>query len=229
MIVNGIDIKKYSARLLKKDIQLTEIDNYVEWLDGSLLPLKLKEIKTFRDVKLEIAVKTDTFENSLMQCSNLLNQLKDCNVRFKDMEGLHRLYITSHEEVKFVRTRTIRLFVEFIGYYYKEEPEFTLEGREGSIFVPGNIKTPAIVEIIPKINLIDLSIKGLGEDITIKNLKANVPIIINGEDCTILESDKNKFNETDMWEFPYLVPGTNQISIDKDNVDIKIKYKSRWI
>lgn len=229
MIINGANIREYSAILLKKDIQLTEIDNYVEWLDGALLPLKLKERKTFRNVKLEIVVKTESLEENLKQCSKLLNELKDCHVKFKDIEGIHRLYLTSHERVNFVRTKTSRFFVEFIGYYYKIEPDFTLEGKEGSIFVPGNIKTPAIVEVTPLINLIDLNITGLGEDITVKNLKANIPVIINGEKGLITEQGKNKFNETDMWEFPYLSPGTNQISIDKDNVDIKIKYKSRWI
>lgn len=229
MIINDVDIREYSAILLKKDIQLTEIDNYVEWLDGSLLPLKLKERKTFRSVKLEIVVKTENLEENLKQCSNLLNQLKDCHVKFKGIEGIHRLYMTSHERVNFVRTKTSRFFVEFIGYYYKEEPEFISEDRRGSLFVPGNTKTPAIVEVTPLINLIDLKITGLGEDITVRNLKANIPVIINGEKGLITERGKNKFNETDMWEFPYLSPGKNTISIDKDNVDIKIKYKSRWI
>ncbi len=229
MIVNNIDISKYNAKLLKKDIQISEIESKVDWISNSLLPLKLAEKTTVRRVELEILVKTDTLDENIIQCSNIINLLKDSDIKFKDMEGYHRLYMTNHERVKSVRLETSRLFVELAGYYYEEEPEFILEGRTGSLYVDGNAETPAIVEVIPTINMIDITIRGLGEDMIIKNLKANTPIIIDGEKVLITEGGKNKFKETDIWGFPYLSPGTNKITIDKDNVNVKIKYKSRWI
>ncbi len=229
MIVNNIDISKYDGKLLKKDIQLSEVQNKVDWISNSLLPLKLAEKSTVRKVELEILVKTDTLDENITQCSNIINLLKDSDIKFKDMEGYHRLYMTNHERVKSVRLETSRLFVELIGCYYKNEPEFILEGKSGSLYVDGNTETPAVVEILPLANMIDIVIKGLGEDITIKNLKKDKKIIIDGEKELVTEEGKNKFGETDMWGFPYLVPGENKISINKDNVNVKIKYKSRWI
>lgn len=229
MIVNNIDISQFDAKLLKKDIQLSEVQNKFEWIEGSLLPLKLREREVFRVVTLEILVKTETLEDNIKQCSSIINLLKDCDVEFEDMKGKHKLYMIEHERTKSVRLETSRLFVELAGYYYEEEPEFTLEGRTGSIFVPGNMETQAVVTITPQLNMIDLTIKGLGNDIIIRNLKSNTPIVIDGEKGLITEGAKNKFGETDMWGFPYLKPGRNTVSINKDNVNVKIKYKSRWI
>lgn len=39
----------------------------------------------------------------------------------------------------------------------------------------------------------------------------------------------NKYGDTDMWDFPRLNPGTNTITVNKNNCDIKIKYKPRYI
>jgi len=32
-----------------------------------------------------------------------------------------------------------------------------------------------------------------------------------------------------MWGFPKLIPGENTITVDKDSVDITIKYKPRYV
>ncbi|MFR4584880.1 phage distal tail protein, partial [Clostridium cadaveris] len=65
--------------------------------------------------------------------------------------------------------------------------------------------------------------------ITIKNLTAGKKVIINGEDGTVLENGINKFGDTELWEWPRLLPGSNTITVSKNSCDITIKYKPRYI
>jgi phage-related protein len=119
----------------------------------------------------------------------------------------------------------------FSGYAYKAAITETLNHVSSkTINVPGNLATDAIVTVTVPIDTISITLTGLGEDpITIKNLKVNVPRIINGEDGTVLEGTTNKFGDTDLWEFPSLQPGSNTIGVSTANCIVEIKYKPRWI
>ncbi|WP_042682541.1 phage distal tail protein [Anaerosalibacter massiliensis] len=229
MKINNKDTKEFGAILLDYNIDNSELITYDDWLDNSFSPSTHRQVFKFSYLECEFLFQQKNDDLAEMMISNFIKHSSTAEITIDDLSRTYKGVLDEADKEKIVKGKYELRLKWKCEYSFKIESDFILEGREGSIFVPGNIKTPAIVEIIPKINLIDLSIKGLGEDITIKNLKANVPVIINSEDGLITENGKNKFNETDMWEFPYLVPGTNQISIDKDNVDIKIKYKSRWI
>ena len=98
------------------------------------------------------------------------------------------------------------------------------------INVNGNLTTPAIIEIIPTIDLVDITIEGLADDpIIIKNLTADKKVIVDGELQKVTVDGVNKYGDTDMWDFPRLQPGANTIIVNKNNCDIKIKYKPRYI
>lgn len=76
----------------------------------------------------------------------------------------------------------------------------------------------------------EVTITGLTKDaIKIKNLVENKKIIIDGEKNIVTEDGLNKFKDTDMWEFPYLEQGENTIRIDKNNINVTIKYRTRFI
>ncbi|MGL5559195.1 MAG: phage distal tail protein, partial [Paraclostridium dentum] len=99
-----------------------------------------------------------------------------------------------------------------------------------TIDVTGNIKVPIKLEIAPVIDMIDLKITGLSEDpLIVKNLKGNKTIIIDGIEGTVTQDGINKFEDTDMWEFPFLVQGKNNILLSKDTCNITIKYNPRYI
>ena len=100
--------------------------------------------------------------------------------------------------------------------------------KSKTINVNGNTKVPCTGEITPSIDMIDLTITGVSEDpIVVRNLKGNKTIIIDGIEGTVLQEGENKFADTDMWEFPFLVPGTNTITVNKDTCNITIKYNIR--
>lgn len=99
-----------------------------------------------------------------------------------------------------------------------------------TILVDGNMSTPATIEIVPIADIIDIQLEGLAYDpIVIKNLKANKTVIIDGELQKVTVDGVNKYGDTDMWEFPRLTPGANSIKVSRNNCNIKIKYKPRFI
>ena len=67
------------------------------------------------------------------------------------------------------------------------------------------------------------------DPIIIINLTANKTVILDGELQKVTVDGVNKYGDTDMWDFPRLKPGANKITVSKNNCDIKIKYKPRFI
>ena len=123
-----------------------------------------------------------------------------------------------------------RLNLSFIGYEHGEEVIIDANRvQETIINNEGNNKTPIIMELLPSAASADLTISGLtDEPFTIKNLKQGKKIIINSEVGTITQEGINKFDDFETWEFPFLVPGENRITISKSICDITIKYKPMY-
>lgn len=113
----------------------------------------------------------------------------------------------------------------------------TLESK--TIKVNGDYETPCIIELIPTGDILTYLLKacardpvtGEPEDILIKNLRQGKKVVIDGENCTVTEDGKNKFADTEMWEFPSLVPGENTLAFVSSSVpcEVTIKYKPRYI
>lgn len=113
----------------------------------------------------------------------------------------------------------------------------TVSGK--TIGVQGDYETPCIIELLPSGAITAYTIKGAArdpvtgeaEDIIIKNLTAGKKVIIDGESCTVTEDGVNKYADTEMWEFPTLVPGSNVLTFVSSSVlcDVIIKYKPRYI
>lgn len=230
MLINNIDIANFKAVLLSKDIQTSEILTYDDWLRNSLDPLYVGKKERYKPIKLRLYIEDVNDETVLNHISNLVKQFEKCTLKFEDLSFYYDATIvnTSHEEIV---TGAFILEVELkSGYAYKiEVVETANRVSNKTINVGGNSNTPAIVEITPSANLIDLVVTGLGEPFTINNLTAEQKIIINSEDGTVTQNGDNKFLDYDGWEFPRLVPGANLITFSQVNCDINIKYKPRWI
>jgi len=229
MLINNRDIEEFGATLLDYEIENSEIITYDDWLDGSFTPETHRQEFKFSYMNCEFLINQKSDDLAEVAMSNFL---KHSSSAILDIECLSRKYkgvIESVEKEQITRG-VYELIVKWkCEYSFEDESEVTLTDRTANIHVPGNMKTPAIVEITPTLNLIDLSIKGLGEDILLKNLTADKKIIIDGKKGEVTESGVNKYKDYDSWGFPYLNPGNNNVSINKDNINMKIRYKPRWI
>lgn len=116
--------------------------------------------------------------------------------------------------------------------------EVTMNKSQGQVITADTVvPTPVIIVITPTFNITSMQLKGVatstttGKDspIIIKNVQDGQAITIDGEACTVKQGNANKFNDTDMWEFPTFKPGSNSIICDNNKCNITFKYRARYI
>lgn len=230
MQVNGIDISVFAAKQLKADIQPSSINITKEWLKKSLSPLFLSSDVSYKQINIEILFKGNSRDEILRSISNFTSKLIN-EVELK-IDGYCSNYKATLSSLSTKKTKSKCFYtveLEFLGFEYGDLITETAN-RIGTktINVTGNSETPAIIEITPSTNIIDITVTGAGDPFTIKNLTASQKVIINGEDGTVTENGVNKFCDFDGWGFPKLSPGANTLNFSQVNCDISIKYKPRW-
>ena len=231
MNIDGVDIKSFGAILMDKTIQPASLEQIYSWNRNSIIPIHLDGKFTFNILEIKLYFKGVNEDDLKSKISAFINNVKECTIQFDDSfhyKGFLEGTPTSENTLK---NNTKKITIRFLACCFKSDvTEIINRITSKTINVAGNLETPAIVEIIPSIALVDLTITGLGDDpIKIKNITASKKIIINGEDGTVIVDGANKYGDTEMWGFPSLKPGVNTITVDKSSVDITIKYKPRYI
>jgi len=232
MLINTIDISNFGAKQLKVDIQTSQLDNESEWLNKTLSPIFLENKIKFKDIKVELIFKGDSRDIILKNISNLMSKLtKEVDLKLDGYSNRYKCILTGNETVKTTSKKAYKKNLEFVGYEYSDELTETMNRiTTKTINVLGNTKTPCIVEITPSVSIIDIVITGVSDGpMTIRNLTGGKKVVIDGEEGIVTVDGANKFDDTDMWEFPRLKAGSNTITVTRNNVDILIKYKPRFI
>ena len=232
MLIDNTNIKILNAVLMEKNIQPSsiELDGEYLWLSKSLSPIFPKQKFKFTSIEIKLYLKGKSESDVKNKVGLLIDKCKECNLNFED-DFYYKTFLINSNTENTLRKDTKKLNLSFIGYSYKEEvTEVMNRITSKTINVSGNLETPAIVEITPTTALADITLEGLADDpIIIKNLTANKTVVLDGELQKVTVDGMNKYGDTDMWDFPRLNPGTNTITVNKNNCDIKIKYKPRYI
>lgn len=192
---------------------------------------KLVLRKEYQDniLDLEFYIKASSYNAVYEIASNLIKELTECTIKFDDMKNFNGSIVT-HNLDKFIQKKKQILKVQLVGDCYDDEISITANRvLSKTLNISGNDISPAIVEITPSINLINLTVTGFTDSFTIRNLTANQKVIVNGEDGIVTQNGVNKFLDWDGWEFPNINPGSNTITFSQSSCDITIKYKPRWI
>lgn len=233
MLINNIDISKYNARVLDVNIQNSSISNLSDLdIKKKLLPLFLKSKVALNNITVTLLINSLDKRQYYLDKSNLLsNMLESFDIYFKDRNLKFKCVLVNQADQPSLRQIRGRFQLTFIGYNLENEVIESINRiTSKTVDAFGNYKAPIIMEITPVIDIIDLKITGLSEDpLIVKNLKGTKTIIIDGINGTVTQDGINKFNDTDMWEFPFLVPGKNNITLSKDTCNITIKYNPRYI
>lgn len=232
MLINNVDIKKYNATQLSVDFA-TSVSNSSEWQDNVILPYMFESKFKYNSINIDLIFKGNNRDEILKNISCfLMSMKKPFELKIDGYADNYKCYLFNYSSTKSVNDKKYKVTINLYGYQYTDEKvkEFN-KTSQVAIMVGGNTETPAIIEITPTIDFVDLTLTGLSlSPIKINNLHSGKKIILNGEDCTVLEDGTgNKFRDTEMWEFPYLKVGTNNITADKNSCNITIKYKERWI
>lgn len=207
MLINNIDIANFNARILEVDIQNSSIETNKDiTILKDLFPLFFSSKVGLNTIKVTLLVNSLDKRQYYLDKSNLLKNLIDpFELNFKDRNLKFKCVLAEHMDQASLKQIRGRLQLTMYGYNIENEViEVLNKISSKTINVKGNYKVPCLLEITPSIDLIDLSIAGTSEDIiTIKNLQANKKIIVDGKEGTITQEGKNKFADTDMWEFPF--------------------------
>ena len=105
------------------------------------------------------------------------------------------------------------------------------DGETFKIENNGTAAAPCRVTIIPKNDIMLLTIEGLSEEkIKVEKIKSGQALVIDGIDKTITLDGNEAFDLYDAWEFPKLQPGTNTVKItNADVMTLSIEYQPRYI
>ncbi|MBS6509712.1 MAG: phage tail family protein [Paraclostridium bifermentans] len=233
MLINNIDISKYNARVLDVNIQNSSISNLSDSdMKNKLIPILLNSQVYLNNITVTLLINSLDKKQYYLDKSNLISiMLEPFDIYFKDRNLKFKCVLVNQADQASLRQIRGRFQLTFIGYNLENEITETFNKTTyKTIDVHGTSKIPIVMEITPSIDMTDLKINGVSDDpLVVKNLKANKKIIIDGIGGTVLQDGINKFEDTDMWEFPFLVPGKNNISASKDTCNITIKYNPRFI
>ena len=193
MLVNNIDIADFKAELLKKDIQTAEVTIYDDWLRQSNTPLFLGKKEKYKKITIQLFIEDANEEMCLINISNLTKQFEKCIIKFDDLSFHYDCTLVSntHREIEgdlYIYVLDVELRS---GSADGTEVSVTAKQVDSiSINVLGNLPTPAIIEIMPLTDIPSITLTGFTKrPIEVKNLLANVPITIDGEKCTVTETD----------------------------------------
>lgn len=105
------------------------------------------------------------------------------------------------------------------------------DGSSFSVVNNGTAAAPCRLTIIPKNDLMLITIEGLSkEPITMERIQKNQILIIDGIDRVVTIDGVNAFEQYNGWELPKLQPGINNVKItNADLMVISIEYQARYI
>ena len=108
---------------------------------------------------------------------------------------------------------------------------FNDEGTGFSVNNTGTAPSPCVITLVPRVNLLNITITGLSENpIVINNINANNIAVINGENRTFTVDGVEAWDKYNGWQFPRLQPGINNITISNGSqLEIEIAYNARYI
>lgn len=230
MLVNNININTFKAKLLKTDIQAPNIIDNSEWIEAALTPTYITSIYKYKAVKLTILFKADNKNELLQHVNKFIYLFKDAVTLTLDgytNKFLCKLTGSNINKAGSVKNCTIDLNLNAIEY--SDEKSVSITTKTHTINYAGLEDTPAILEFTSTVDQIDAIITGLTDTpITIRNIRANQTITIDGDTGLIVAQGVSKFNDVDIWQLPKLKPLNNNITINKDNITLVVKYKERY-
>lgn len=240
MKINGWDICEADARQWNVTFDHCDIENNSEWVAGAMSPVLLGSTVSFKTLKLTLLVKGNGREGIVLNRSLILSKLLTPSVLELDgyshfFKGVLTKASTTEQGTK-KRIHTMAL--EFSCYEYGEEQAITRNKLKSfKVNNPGNLTTPARIEITPTVGLATLTITGIvrnartGVDlpVTVKTLTTDKKIVLDGETGLITEDGVLKSGDVETYGLPSLLPGTNTITLDNGFVNVTVKFKPRYM
>lgn len=105
------------------------------------------------------------------------------------------------------------LLVTLVLYAVRRLPLVSVDftGKTLQLDNPGAVASGLRIILTPTKKITSMQVG----DVTVKNLAANVPFVIDGLSGTVTADGENRFADTDLTQFPQIQPGENEISLSQ--------------
>ena len=105
------------------------------------------------------------------------------------------------------------LLVTLVLYAVRRLPLVSVDfaGKTLQLDNPGAVASGLRITLTPTKKITSMQVG----DVTVKNLAANVPFVIDGLSGTVTADGENRFADTDLTQFPQIQPGENEISLSQ--------------
>lgn len=239
MLIGTWDISEADARQWNVTPGFHSISNDSEWVRGSPAPAMFKNEIGFKPLKIVVLIKNDGGRQVILErCSKILSHLLEPTEL--TLDGFeHKFYgiLTKHTHEETVMKRWHKLTLEFNCYEFGNEIAQTASSvTDITINNPGNILTPAVIEITPQVGAASIILTGVCRD---TNTGADLPVVINeletgkvialdGESGLITQDGSLK-TDVEIWSLPTLLPGENKITVTSNRMDIAVRFRPRFM
>lgn len=224
--INNKDLSIFGiSKYIKFSIETSKYNNQGSyWSEGSLKPIKGKKNETYRSLSTKFIFKGKNREQIYKNISKFIEESKECV--FKRDSLMYEVELSCNKEPEILNPNMCFLEIGFnlLDIYENEKSISTTASAKININSPkpcyANLELNARTAVIScTININDV-------DIVVKNIKENETIYIGSG--KVIAGGKSKINDVDIWEFPKLKPGINNISINRKDVSLTVKYCERW-
>ena len=232
--INDLDISVFGANILSLDVGAHVITNPHHTYANRLRPLKLKEEKSSRNLKLSVEFFGEYEEIVAERQSNFTKYLLENELEIHHVDGfIYHCTLSGIGDIERVASFIYVTTYNLVGYRHKDLVEIRNISSGTSIEVEGNEDTEAIIEISGSgtntVTLVSRNRNGINESVEYEVDCTSIPIIIDGEKKTVTQNGLNVFrSKVRMTSFPKLRPGENTIVITRDDsmndVSLSISY-----
>lgn len=245
MTINGIDVEVYNTRLLNYSVSGTTVTNNTLATANILkMPLLLSTVPSTRTLTVSLVFFPHRIgENS--RNTSIPDRLSTAAENITRFEGLlvgktveislpdgymYTAIVQSLPAAVFDASGEHEVTYTFLAVRHKATvTQKVVSG--GAVFCESNTATPCIISATfntvstpttttPKVKL---------QGIVIKNVSAGADIVIDGVNGLITADNSNKFNDSDLIDFPMLQPGKNVITSTPADADITVTYTPLYI
>lgn len=251
MLIDTWDISNARAKQWTVTPGHHSVNNESEWVRGSPAPVLLGSGIGFKKMKVALLVYGNGRQAILDNCGTILSRLMaparltldGFAHKYHGVLEKHSLTENPLNILDLRKNRCAKLALEFNCCEYAAQQDGSPYAESASgvtrtvITNPGNILTPAVVEITPRIGLAELELTGICRDpgtledlpVKVKNLAAGKKIVLDGETGLMTENGALKAFDIEIWEIPTLRPGQNPVTLSSDRLDITVKYYPRYM
>lgn len=225
MKLNKHNFKEYGARVLKWGYQPLSINRENFQSDNSLCPILGKNYPKPKPMELVV----EFSQRSLMSDFTAEILKNDMNLLDLDDGYLYKCWMpTLNNPVEEPSWGWYQMTIPLLVIQTAVERAVPLEEVSNNIIVYGNWQTECRYEINIKSNITSFTVAG----ITVKNLKANQKLVIDGVEKRVYTGDSiNKYNDTVLKNnhFPVLSPGLQTIQISSTSHDAWLYYQPIYV